>query len=184
MKALSAAGLAIGLIWMTPAAAASVMTLGNGLARSCYLASVARQANLASIDICNEALEDATLVRHDQAATHVNRGIMYLLRSEHEAAGRDFDQAIVIDPGQPEAWLNKAVLKMRQGRTAEALPLASRAVELNTRRPALAYYIRGMAYEDAGDVKSAYADLRRAQQLEPEWSYPAEELKRYSVRRR
>jgi len=183
MKALSATGLAIGLILMAPAAA-SVMTLGNGPARSCYLATEARQATFASINICDEALEDATLVRHDQAATHVNRGIMYLMRSDHSAAERDFDQAIQIDPGQPEAWLNKAVLKMRLGRSADALPLASRAVELNTRRPALAYFIRGMAYEEAGNVKAAYADLRRAQQLEPEWDYPTEELKRYSVQRR
>ena len=182
MKALSATGIAIALI--TTPAAASVMTLGNGLARSCYLATEARQATFSSIDICSEALEDATLVRHDIAATHVNRGIIYLLRKEHDAAGKDFDQAIAIDPGQPEAWLNKAVLKMRQGRTAEALPLASRAVELNTTRPALAYFIRGIAQEAAGNVKAAYADLRRAQQLEPEWSYPTEELKRYSVRPR
>ena len=181
MKTLFAAGLA--MVWVAPAAA-SVITIGNGLARSCYLATEARQASFSSISICDQALEDATLIRHDLAATHVNRGIMYLLRKEHDAAGRDFDRAIAIDPGQPEAWLNKAVLEMRLGRTAAALPLASRAVELNTTRPALAYYIRGIAHEAAGDVKAAYADLRRAQQLEPEWSYPTEELKRYKVRPR
>jgi tetratricopeptide (TPR) repeat protein len=180
MKALSATGLAAALLLNAPAIG-SVMTLGNGLARSCYLATEARQASFSSINICDQALEDATLVRHDIAATYVNRGIMYLLRTDYAAADRDFDQALAVDPGQPDAWLNKAVLRMRQGRTAEALPLASRAVELKTSRPALAYYIRGMAYEDAGNLKAAYADLLRAQQLEPEWNYPTEELKRYRV---
>jgi hypothetical protein len=39
-----------------------------------------------------------------------------------------------------------------------------------------------MVNEDAGNVRAAYQDLIRARDLEPHWSVPVEELKRYVVR--
>src|SRR6476469_1736504 len=46
-----------------------------------------------------------------------------------------------------------------------------------------AIFARGVAYEQMGDFRSAYADLRQAQQLEPSWSLPREYLASYQVRR-
>jgi hypothetical protein len=53
---------------------------------------------------------------------------------------------------------------------------------LKTARPALAYYGRAAVNEDMGNLRQAYVDLRRAQMLEPSWSVPVEELKRFVVR--
>ena len=40
---------------------------------------------------------------------------------------------------------------------------SQKALELKTRRPALAYFVRAMAYEDSGNLRAAYNDLQRAQ---------------------
>ena len=58
-----------------------------------------------------------------------------------------------------------------------------RALELGTDEPEVAFFGRGLAHEDIGDLKSAYADLRRAAELRPQWPQPAQELARYQVRR-
>ena len=98
------------------------------------------------------------------------------------AAGADFDAALKIDPRQPEAWLNKAIMQVRHGKAAPALPLVDHAIEYGTQRPGLAYVVRAMAYEDGGNLRAAYRDLQRAQQLDPKWDQPTIELRRYRVR--
>jgi len=163
-------------------AAASIIALGNGLAESCYVAAEAGNASQAAMDACNRALSEEALTRADRVATHVNRGILFLNRSNPGAANADFDAAIAINPGEPEAWLNKAVGHARFGRSVDALPFVQKALELNTRRPALAYFVRAMALEDSGNVGGAYHDLKRARQLEPKWAEPEIELRRFQVR--
>jgi hypothetical protein len=41
--------------------------------------------------------------------------------------------------------------------------------------------MRGIAHEDAGNFRAAYADLQRARELDPAWSLPTVELQRYQV---
>jgi tetratricopeptide (TPR) repeat protein len=88
-----------------------------------------------------------------------------------------------MDPARSEPWLNLATLRLKQGKSAEALPLFTRAIELGIEEPEFAYFGRGLAHEDVGNLKAAYADLRRAAELSPTWSEPAKELARYQVRR-
>jgi tetratricopeptide (TPR) repeat protein len=163
-------------------AEASVMTIGSGLARSCYEASEARDASRSSIETCSRALSEQPLDRHDQVATHVNRGILYYLSNNLTGANSDYDRAIAIDPNEPEAWLNKAMAALKAGDNRAAAPLFDKALALKTSRPALAYYGRAMVNEDQGNVRQAYADLQRARELDPGWAPPAQELKRYVVR--
>ena len=63
------------------------------------------------------------------------------------------------------------------------LPMVEKALENGTRMPALAYFVRGVANEDSGNIAAAYHDLQRARQLDPNWSEPEIELRRYQVRR-
>ena len=163
-------------------AAASIIALGNGLAEGCYLAAEARNATANSLETCNRALNEEALSPRDRMATHVNRGILHLNRANLRAADADFDAALAMDPNEPEAWLNKAVGHAKFGRTVDALPLVQKALDLNTRRPALAYFVRAMALEDSGNLVGAYRDLRRARSLEPKWKEPEIELRRFQVR--
>jgi tetratricopeptide (TPR) repeat protein len=98
-----------------------------------------------------------------------------------DLAVRDYDQAIAMDPAQAEAWLNKAVTMVNSGHGSTALDLVDHALQLRTQKPALAYYVRGLAHEEQGQVRAAYADLRSAASLDPSWQEPAEQLKRYRV---
>lgn len=174
---------AIATITITSAASASVMTVGGSHAQSCFKAADSRDLSRQAMDACDHALTQQPLTRQERAATFVNRGIIHLGRTNLRQADADFDAALAIEPGQAEAWLNKAILHVQSGRSKAAIPLAERALQLNTRRPAMAYFVRALANEDGGNVAAAYRDLQRARKLDPKWNEPAIELRRFAVRR-
>jgi tetratricopeptide (TPR) repeat protein len=133
------------------------------------------------MSVCSRSLQVEALDAQDRAATLVNRGVIRMLSGEHRGAERDFDAALALDPGQADAWLNKGFLRLRRGDGHAALPLLERALALQARRPALAYFARGIAHEQSGNLRAAYSDLVRARELEPGWSMPVEALARYQV---
>jgi len=182
MKSLTlAAGISM-LVLPVSAAQAGILTIGEGFARSCYEASEAQVATPANIEACNRAFTEQALDFHDEVATHVNRGILYYLSGSLDLANRDYDQALALDPNEPEAWLNKGMAALKLGNSAMAAPMFEKALALKTERPALAYYGRAIVNEDRGNIRQAYADLQRARELEPRWALPQEELQRYVVR--
>lgn len=173
---------AAALLFGAAPATGSVLTLGSSLAESCYQAAEARDTRHSAMDACDRALAEEALPSHDVVGTYVNRGIIRMIAGDYARAHRDFDAALRMAPKQPEAWLNKAIAEFKQGDSREALELADKSLTLGTRKPALAYYVRGLAHEDGGNVKAAYADLVKARKLAPDWSEPKLELARYQVR--
>ena len=125
-----------------------------------------------------EGLADA-----DRAATLVNRGIVHMSASHFDNADADFDAALRLTENLPDGWLNKGFLRLRQGNGREALPLIQRGIDGGAANMAKAIFARGVAHEQMGEFESAYADLRRAQQLAPRWSMPREYLATYRVNR-
>jgi tetratricopeptide (TPR) repeat protein len=182
MKPLIAAAGALLLAGTATPAAPSVVVLGAGHARNCYLAARDERSDPSALDICNQALSLSK--RHsDTVASYVNRGIVHTFRKDDTSALRDYNAAIALDPNEPEAYLNKGILMLRMpGGEGEALELANLALARNTRKPALAYFARAMANEGAGNIAAAFADYRRAAGLAPEWELPAQELRRFAVR--
>ena len=163
-------------------AGASVMVIGNSSARACYEAADSSVApDVADMRSCDEALRNEALDAHDVVATHVNRGILRLRRNQVDLAMADFDDAIRIDPNEPEAYLNKGAVYIRLENAGAALPLFTAAIERNTSRPELAHYGRTIANETLGNVQAAYADYRRASELRPGWQEPVMELRRFRV---
>jgi tetratricopeptide (TPR) repeat protein len=141
-------------------AGAAITVLGTTSARLCFEAADARLApSRDSIFRCDQALSEENLSDYDAVATYVNRGILKLRTGNSDAAIADFDTALARDPNQAEAYLNKgiAVLRKPEG-WAQAVPLFDQAIAKKTRRPALAYYSRGVANELGGHVKEAYFD--------------------------
>jgi tetratricopeptide (TPR) repeat protein len=181
MKSLPIA-LALGAGLLAGQAPAHTITLGSSAAETCYRLAEAKSHDQVAIAQCNAAIDDPALTQADRVATHVNRGIVLMFAGRTNDAIRDFDTAVALDASEPEAYLNKGLTELRIGNPAAAMSLASRAIELRTRRPAIAYYVRGLAAEDRGDVRSAYADLQRAASLDPKWQEPLIELQRYRVR--
>ena len=175
---LSAAALFVA----APAAQASVITVGGNYATSCYRAAENRINDLASWRACDNALALEPLGDSDRAGTFVNRAILHMLAGRTPRAIDDLAAAERLDPRQPEIYLNQAIIAYQAGRKASARDLASRALDLHTRKPAFALFLRGVAHEDLGSIKAAYADLSRAAQLAPSWAEPKKELARYRVR--
>jgi tetratricopeptide (TPR) repeat protein len=180
---MKAATLSIAVIAVSLAGAssASVMTFGSSNAESCYQSVETRSLAITAMRDCDAALREASLSTHDRAGTFVNRGILFMRGKNLMAAQRDFDAAIATDPGQPEAWLNKGIALIAKGDSAGALPLVDRALQLQTRRPAMAHYARAIAHEDSGNLRAAYADLLVARRLEPKWSAVKQDLARFRV---
>ena len=176
--------LAIALLLAGTAATAqaSILVVGGNMARSCYLAAESRNLGHDALETCNRALSDEPLTQEDRVATYVNRGIIYFRKAAVAQATADFDRALELDPTEPDAWLNKAVLLVQYGHSAEAMPMVEMAIDLKTRRPAVAYYIRALIHEDRGNLRAAYNDFQHAKALEPNWRQPAIELARYQVR--
>jgi tetratricopeptide (TPR) repeat protein len=179
---LSAAALAA----IAGPAFAAVTVLGSSSARMCFDAADSR--SVPSPDMvarCDQALHEESLSQYDTVATYVNRGILRMRMGSPGDAIRDFDAAIARDPEQPEAYLNKgmAVLKQPDG-WDEAVPLFSAALDKKTRKPAIAYFGRGVANELGGRVREAYYDYREASRIEPKWREPQVELARFTVHQR
>ncbi len=164
------------------AAGAGVTVLGSGNARMCYLAAVAKSAPRGDeLRRCDFALQEEKTHKRNLVATHVNRGILRLRTGDAAGALADFNAATALNPEEPEAYLNRASTLLRQEEVAGAITQFDAAIAKNTRRPALAYYGRGVAHEVSGNVRAAYQDYTKASQLAPSWDAPRRELTRFRV---
>jgi len=183
MKALftaAVAGLA-GVTAMMPAEAGT-FSVGNSYARDCWQAAEARDHDTNAIYHCNLALDQEGLDPANMAATFVNRGVLYMRNRNYSMAERDFGRALRTDETNPEAWLNMAISHLRQNENdTSVLPMIEKAIALNTKEQALAYYSRAILNERNGNIRSAYADYKKAHELAPDWDEPAEDLLRYRV---
>lgn len=163
-------------------AEAAVTVFGNTQAHQCYLAADRGRSDAGALGICNRALEDRSLTGRDRVASFVNRGILHVLGGRIDRAIADYDRAIALDPGEPDAYLNKglALLRTEEG-AAEAVQLITAAIDRGTSEPAVAYYSRAVAHEMNGDIVAAYNDLLTAERLAPGWEAPVRDLARFEV---
>jgi tetratricopeptide (TPR) repeat protein len=181
MRSLTfAAGVAI-LALPLSAAQSAVFTYGGPLSKLCYEAALSQDDRQSAIDGCTRSLDEEALLKSDRAGTYVNLGILRMNRGNDLEADADFDAALALNRDLPEAWLNKGFIRLRQGDGRDALPLIEEGIKRNPERRALAIFARGVAYEQMGQLESAYSDLKRAHELEPGWSLPSKYLSRYRV---
>jgi tetratricopeptide (TPR) repeat protein len=160
----------------------AVTVIGNSSARMCYEAADSPSLpSMRDFDYCNAAFTEGAMSQHDEVATHVNRGILRLRRSQVDGAIADFDEAMRIDPRQPEAYLNKGAALIQLNNPTEAVRLFTVAIDYHTSRPEIAYFGRAIAHETLGNVRAAYDDYRVASQLAPNWQDPQTELRRFRV---
>ena len=182
MKALVLAASVAVIVAALPASAQN-LTIGGTFAEGCSQFAQNGEFTYEAVRTCDRALTEQSLAPDEKLGTYVNRGIVRMFRNDFVNASADFDQAIAINSKRAEPWLNKAILHFRAGDSAGSIQLFDRAIALGTDRPDLAYYGRGLAYEDVGDLRHAYADLRQAVASNPTWAAPARDLARYRVAR-
>ena len=162
-----------------PAFAVTV-TVG-GRAEQCSLAAKAGKATPEAFEACLDAIDTEPLNQHDFYGTLVNRGTLYLVRGDSRAALADFDKAKAGAPMLGEGFVNRGVALINLGRPAEAEPEISKGIAMGTEEPEKAYYNRGLARWWLDDVKGAYIDLLKAQELKPGWALPGQVLVNFKV---
>lgn len=163
---------------------AAVSIIGGGLGKDCFLAAELKRETRTSLGTCARAL-DESLSRRDRAATHVNRGIVYMQARNLEMAMRDYENAIRLEPSLAEAHVNLGIaLLHRGGRDRDAIAALTRGIEMKPSRPEVALYTRAVAHEMVGDTRAAFDDYSAAAAAKPDWEEPVEQLKRFNVERR
>lgn len=182
-QALLAGAVIAASLFATSANAQMVVVHGRGPAQDCYVAAARGDSDRRSIALCDLALNHDFLTRQDRAATHINRGVLYLRRGADLRALSDFNNSVAINPDVGEAHLMRGIAFLQLRRFGEANEALTQAISLNVARPERAYYYRGAASEEAGNTRAAYADYRRAADLAPGWRSPQTELARFQVRR-
>lgn len=160
---------------------AAIVTVGQGFARDCYEAAALERRDLSALELCNSAMREDFLTRHDRSATLINRGIVYLYRGQYAEALTDFDAAIANTPNLAEGYTHRGVALLAQHDYSSAIEALNQGLALEPSEPAKVYFNRAIAHEELGDIPAAYHDYRRAAELAPEWRAAQRELSRFRV---
>jgi tetratricopeptide (TPR) repeat protein len=175
-------GVALAGVTLGPVTAdASVKVIGRGDARLCYDYAKTGHASDRGVESCTRALDEQALTPGDRAATYVNRGILHMYAKDFARALTNYEEALKLKPGLADAYVNKGIALVNLGRDEEAVAAISQGLSLNTLRPEIAYYTRGVAYEMLGNMRAAYNDYRQAAALKPDWKEPQVQLQRFAV---
>jgi lipoprotein NlpI len=99
--------------------------------------------------------------KHHQAESFVRQGIQNARKGDLDEAMDDFDQAIVLDPQNVDAYYCRGSVKSRLENWDGAIADFTRNIELNP-KSADAYFYRGLARNEKGDLDGAIADDNQA----------------------
>jgi tetratricopeptide (TPR) repeat protein len=180
---IGAIALCAGVLWagLCGSAGASVAVIADTSAANCSRAALAERADDASLQSCNQAIDQGELNKDDLIRTYVNRGAVLMNRHDYAAARADIERAIQLDPKVGDAWMDRGAINVIEHRYAEGIADTTKGLALGVSEPAKAYYNRAVAYEGVDDEKSAYLDYQQALVLKPGWEAPKHELQRFTV---
>jgi tetratricopeptide (TPR) repeat protein len=182
MRALKFA-LALGAVGIVASAVPSqavTIVIGGGLATECYASAEYGDA-FTAFDTCTRALSNQALSVRDRAATYVNRSVIRLRVRDFNGAVADCDQSIQRWPQLSEPYVNRGAALINMDRPQEALTDLDKAITMGLEKVHLAYYNRGLAKEKLNDARGAYADYRKALELDPNFTLANEQLQRFLV---
>lgn len=182
MKTFRLACLALGFTAFAGAAQAQLVVHGKGDAAICYRYAISgNQGSSSAINTCDEAFSDF-MTGKDEAATHVNRGVLYMRRGDQDRAVKDYEAALAIRPDLLEAHVNHAASLIRLQKYDAALSSLDKALvdpESPIRPEAL--YNRAIILDRKENFKGAYRDLKAALVLRPDWEPALNMISRYEV---
>lgn len=159
-------------------------TVGAPNAQACMDAIVAGNSTDEAMAFCNRAVESENLPRATRLAIRINRGAMHLRRHEGADALADFDAVIAVDRRNAEAHLNRGMALIMMNQPGPAVAAITQALSLGVQNPHIAYFNRGAAREQLGDVRGAYEDYNTALEITPDWGPANQELARFVRGRR
>ncbi len=175
-------GIFILFFAVTQTAIAQSIVMGDGSAKLCYYSvKHGDPGRMSTVKTCKDALKDFHISPKDKAATHVNLGILQMRSGKYKQARKNYAAAISMSPNLPEAYINKSAALIYMGEHKAALTAAHRAIELKTTKMPEALYNRAMAYDHLKDYTKAYADLKHALVLRPDWAPALSAINNYEI---
>jgi len=161
---------------------AQVFVGGNGAAHQCYTsAKLGNPGTIGAIRTCETALENITITRKNEAATHTNLGVLLMRKGDHDKAQINYQRAINLRPKAAEIYINYAASLIYTGDYQNALTTINKAIDLETSKMPEALFNRAMAYDRQQNYTAAYKDLKQALLLKPEWPVALKALDNYTV---
>ncbi len=175
-----------GLLLVSGPAFATSVILHNSAGHDCYLETLrdpTPQNLRRAIAVCDQAVEDARSDpdSYNQAAALVNRADIRLRAEDYAGAIDDSKKAIAVYRDLSQAYLNLGAGMIGLGRYDDALPSLDKAIDLNGGEPERAYFNRGLAKENIGDIRGAYYDYRKSIEINPRFEPAAKELTRFKI---
>lgn len=120
-----------------------------------------RASGEAAIAACTRAIASGAFTGLELAKLHTNRGVELKQKGDLDAALKDYDEAIRLNPADHFAFNNRANVRRDKGDIAGAIGDYSEAVRLEPAYAA-AYTSRGLVHERAGDLDKARASFNAA----------------------
>jgi tetratricopeptide (TPR) repeat protein len=181
MRKLTLASVCAGvLLFAASEAHAVIIVIGGGVATQCY-ATAEFGDPATAYDLCTKALNDPYLSVRDRAATFVNRSVVRLRARDYRGAVADTDQSLARYANFGEAYVNRGAALLNLDQPDAAMKEFDKAISLGLDKVHLAYYNRGLAKEFLKDARGAYADYKKALELQPDFTLAADQLKRFTV---
>ena len=183
MKKISIICLVLGSTAVANTAQAQLVVQGKGDAAQCY--QYAARGNTGSneaVRTCTEAFS-VILTRKDEAATFVNRGVLYMRSGNQELASQDYQSALALNPNLAEAHVNYAASLIRLKKYDAAIESLEKALvdPKSSIRPE-ALYNRAIIFDYKENYKGAYHDLKAALAIRPNWEPALDLISQYEVR--
>ena len=135
------------------------LKLGLGDMAQLYVYRAEALACLGDFRAAHQNIEAALQLRPYLASAFTVRGHIHRAQSQADRAISDYTTAIHIEPGDDEAWFNRALAYEWRRQFAEAEADLTRVVELNPDSGA-AHEIRGRLRARRFDYRGAIADIR------------------------
>lgn len=116
------------------------------------------------------SIYDGLIAGKDEYTLTLGAAHRYFEDRDYRAALREFDAALKLKPGRPEAIYGKAIAYMQLGDNEEALEAFEQAIatDMPDTDKAFFYANRGILHDRLGHYEEALADYKMALTLNPE----------------
>ncbi|MEQ1929968.1 MAG: tetratricopeptide repeat protein [Parvularculaceae bacterium] len=175
IRHVMAASMAAALLAPPVLAQMSVTTFGATDAVQCF--ENARNDFSRDSEPCDKALA-GPLTSDDKKKTLVNRGVIRNREGKLMEAMEDFNNAIDIDSGLAEAYLNRGNSYYLGARYDQAISDYEQALHLDVSKPWAAWYNIGLARDARSDAAGAKAAYEKALELNPDFYAAKQKLGR------
>ena len=138
-------------------------------AHYCLAATYLEENEASKVPLAEQQLQDELAITPRDFLTWAALGKLAVTRQDYPAAAKDLSRAILLNPGNPDAWLYQGQMYYNMSQWARAEPSLRQAIQLTTDpsrnhyQIQKAYYLLGRILMREGKEQEAAAQMRMAQ---------------------